>query len=445
VVLALEKARRLDTNFKKRTLDIVESEKADEGSEQGPVLRKGPVMNQIELGLSRAIAVGSNVVADILDAIGKELAFLELESDAVFLEDVADAFKQKEERGDHSRPQEDVVNDDAIAKMGRVGRMARFEKRCPFAFENVHHAGVKGRSVARAERHDTKAVLLIIGGKESELLLIARADGNLVVASLVVEGYRIETTSQVAEVVDSIVTTRDRIFERKGDLVQATVRNAHAPNKIEDVEDMLLMRLGGEDDRGAPRPITFADPSVAKEDFNVLHDNLTLVRPIMGLLATNGGGTTSADGEFEVEDRKLNAGRIEAVPMGFDDGNDGRADGRVNSRTDNKVLGEFGKVLSAVPKVKIGAIVGERGRGMTNRTAVLLKKKDAIVDIVAVVHGNVAIDRLRAPDLRGDVDDERMSNRARIKMIIKIGDAGGRQGGEWERRRNNDRVDASRG
>jgi hypothetical protein len=38
-----------------------------------------------------------------------------------------------------------------------------------------------------------------------------------------------------------------------------------------------------------------------------------------------------------------------------------------------------------------------------------------------------------------------MSNRARIKMIIKIGDAGGRQEGKWKRRRNNDRVDASRG
>jgi hypothetical protein len=177
----------------------------------------------------------------------------------------------------------------------------------------------------------------------------------------------------------------------------------------------------------------------------VLHDNLTLVRPIMGLLATDGGRTTSVDGEFEVEDRKLNAARIEAVPMGFDDGDDGRAGGRVNSRTDNKVIGEFGEVPSAVPKVKIGAIVGERGRGMTNRTSVLLKKKDAIVNIVAVVHGNVAIDRLRAPELRGNVDDERRSNRARIKMIIKIGDAGGRENGEWERRRNNDRVDASRG
>jgi hypothetical protein len=243
--------------------DAVESEKTDEGSERGPVQRKAPVMNQIELGLNRAIAVGSDVVADMLDAIGKELAFLELESDATYLEDVAHAFKQKEERGDRSRPQVDVVNDDAIAKMGRVGRMARFEKRSPFVFENVHHAGAKGRSVVRAKRHDTKAALFIIRGKESEFLLIARADGNLVVASLVVEGHKIETTSRFAEVVDSIVTTRARMFERKGDLVQATVRNAHAPNKIEDVKDMLLMRLGGEDDRGAPRPITFADPSVA--------------------------------------------------------------------------------------------------------------------------------------------------------------------------------------
>jgi hypothetical protein len=177
----------------------------------------------------------------------------------------------------------------------------------------------------------------------------------------------------------------------------------------------------------------------------MLHDNLTLVRPTMGLLAADWSGTTSGDGEFEMEDRELNASRTETVPMGFNDGDDGRAGGRVNSRTDNKVLGEFGKVPSAVPKVKVGAIVGERCRGMTNRTAVLFKKKDAVVDVVAAVHGNAAIDRLWAPELRGDVDDQRMSNRARTKMIIKIDDAGGRQDGEWERRRNNDRVDASRG
>jgi hypothetical protein len=37
VVLALEKAKRLDTNFKKGTADVAESEKADEGSKRGPV------------------------------------------------------------------------------------------------------------------------------------------------------------------------------------------------------------------------------------------------------------------------------------------------------------------------------------------------------------------------------------------------------------------------
>jgi hypothetical protein len=37
VVLALEKVKRLDTNFKKGTVDIVKSEKADEGSKRGPV------------------------------------------------------------------------------------------------------------------------------------------------------------------------------------------------------------------------------------------------------------------------------------------------------------------------------------------------------------------------------------------------------------------------
>jgi hypothetical protein len=78
----------------------------------------------------------------------------------------------------------------------------------------------------------------------------------------------------------------------------------------------------------------------------VLHDNLTLVRPMMGLLAADWSGTTRVDAEFEMEDRKLNAGRTEAVPMGFDDGGDGRAGGRVNGRTDNKVLGDSGRSLA---------------------------------------------------------------------------------------------------
>ena len=48
---------------------------------------KWPIGDQIEFGLGRAVAVRSDVVADILNPVGEEFTFLQLESDTVLHKD----------------------------------------------------------------------------------------------------------------------------------------------------------------------------------------------------------------------------------------------------------------------------------------------------------------------------------------------------------------------
>lgn len=103
-----------------------------------------------------AIAIPSDAVADTLDAIGEKLMFLQLKGDTMFLEDVAVTFKQEEKRGDQSRPQKDLVDENAVTKMQQVGRVTRSEKNSPFDFEDMHHGGVKGRRIVRPERRTAK-------------------------------------------------------------------------------------------------------------------------------------------------------------------------------------------------------------------------------------------------------------------------------------------------
>jgi hypothetical protein len=65
---------------------------------------KWPVGDEIEFGLGWTVAVRSDVVTDVFDAIGEERTFLELESDTVFLKNVANAGKVIKESGNAGRP-----------------------------------------------------------------------------------------------------------------------------------------------------------------------------------------------------------------------------------------------------------------------------------------------------------------------------------------------------
>ena len=146
-------------------------------------------------------------------------------------------------------------------------------------------------------------------------------------------------------------------------MIQATIRNTHMPNEFENIHNVLLMRLGGEDDRRAPRPETFVNPAIGFEDVNVVgHDDLAFMRSMVRLLATDGRRGAGIDSEFEVKDRKFDASAIEAVPMRFDDVDNGGANVGCDVRADGEVLCKFGKVSFAVPYMDVGADVGERFR-----------------------------------------------------------------------------------
>jgi hypothetical protein len=191
MMLSLKATEGLDTDFKEGTADIVEGEQTNEGAQGLPVGRKRPVSDQIELGFGETVASGSNVMANMFDAVSEELTLFHLESDSALHKDIANASKQTKESSDDGGPEKDVINDDSTAKVRGVIRMMRAKESLPFTLANAHHTSVKCRCVARTKRHHGPTVFLITRGKESKLLLVALANTNLMVTSHVVQSNEV--------------------------------------------------------------------------------------------------------------------------------------------------------------------------------------------------------------------------------------------------------------
>ena len=98
-------------------------------------------------------------------------------------------------------------------------------------------------------------------GEESKFVLVASVDGNLVIATLRIKTDEEKLASRVAKVVNGIFAAGNGVLEGQCDTIELTVRNTHTPDKVIDVIDVLLVGLMGEDDKGAPGAVTFADPS----------------------------------------------------------------------------------------------------------------------------------------------------------------------------------------
>jgi hypothetical protein len=126
-------------------------------------------------------------MSDIFDTVSQKLALFELEGNTVLHKNITDTLEETKQSSKEGRPQKDVVDDDAAAEMGGVSGVAGAIQSLPFTFENPHHACVKGGSIARPKRHNTEAPFGIVGRKESELLLIAIADADLMIASFIVQ------------------------------------------------------------------------------------------------------------------------------------------------------------------------------------------------------------------------------------------------------------------
>jgi hypothetical protein len=215
MVCTFKGAERLDANFKEGTINIVERHKADKGTEGLTGIGKRPIGDQIESGLGRAIAVRSDVVADILNPVGEEFTFLQLEGDTgdtVLHKDRKYKLELRQKSVQRRRPEEKIVNDSPAACMSCIVGSTLFEKAVIFTSKDEYHASLKSRSVPRLERHYTETILFSVRLEESQFALISIADADLMVASFVVQWNQTPPQSQLRSSYQQAQTYPSRVL-----------------------------------------------------------------------------------------------------------------------------------------------------------------------------------------------------------------------------------------
>jgi hypothetical protein len=80
----LQHTQGFNADLKPRAVNTVEGEEIYKGKQRSAGKWNGPVSDKVRFGFSRALAMRGDVVPNIFDAVGNELAFLQLERDAIF-------------------------------------------------------------------------------------------------------------------------------------------------------------------------------------------------------------------------------------------------------------------------------------------------------------------------------------------------------------------------
>jgi hypothetical protein len=125
-------------------------------------------------------------------------------------------------------------------------------------------------------------------------------------------------------------------------------------------------------------------PSIVEEHLDVRHNDLAFMRAIMGFFAADGRGTTGINDKFEVEDRVFDTSRVETVPMGLDDVDNGGTNDGVDIWRDVKNFGELREIACAVPKVDVSASVFEWGGGVADGFPVLKEEENIVINVIGV-------------------------------------------------------------
>jgi hypothetical protein len=131
------------------------------------------------------------------------------------------------------------------------------------------------------------------------------------------------------------------------------------------------MGLRSEDDEGAPRAVTLADPTVGEERVLLLKDDLGFVGPITRLATADRLGTTSVNSEFETEDSLADASLVKDIPIFLDHRFDVATSCEIDMGANANMLGKFRSVASTVPEVDVGARGFKDGWESTHRFAIL--------------------------------------------------------------------------
>ena len=107
--------------------------------------------------------------------------------------------------------------------------------------------------------------------------------------------------------------------------------------------------------------------------------------------------------------------------MRLDDVDDLGTNSRVDIESNDKVLFKLGQVALALPDVDVGTNIDEGLGWMANCSTELFKFEDAVVKVVAVVHGYVAVGGLGTPNLGWNIDDKGIGTREKVRHGVRIG------------------------
>ena len=354
-------------------------------------------------------------MADPFKAVQEEVTLGEVETETVLDIDFTNAFEKVEQENGVVRPEETVVDNlFAVDLLGAFGK-AGTEKLVSFFADHTHDGGVHSGGVERAEGHDLEGIFEGVGSKESELFDIGFPNSNLMVTRLGVETDEVEATAgAVAEVVQSVVATRDRVQERESDSVERAVVDAEAPDEFVNIVAVLLVGLRCEKAFAEPSAFGLVNDLVVGEQIgHMLHDDWGLVDAVTSLGACDGKRLAGIDTEAEAEHWAGGAFGVKGVPVAMNDAKEFGAKGVVEVGGHMKVLVKEGLLSRGAGPFDF---VGTRWyvitrSGLADGAAMRGGEVEVVVDVVvAEIHGNVFTRRFGAPNLHGHLDVEALDD-----------------------------------
>jgi hypothetical protein len=149
-------------------------------------------------------------VPDVFNTFLQKIAFAEFEREAIFLTDFKATLQVVEHFKLADGVQEDVVDNNAVTSM-LGSKESGGEEHIPLGGESVHHTGVYAMCVARSERHDAEGIFLAVEREGGKLVLVASADGPLMVATAGVQTNKKDFAGGITKIVDSVLAARDRV------------------------------------------------------------------------------------------------------------------------------------------------------------------------------------------------------------------------------------------